>query len=313
MIITNFTQSIIRAGIMSIISILSNLFYRKQDSITSISISMLISLIFNTFAVYDIGFQLSYLGTLGIILFNETIKNLLFKVINKNLAKMLAITISAQIFIIPISAYIFNNISFTFFISNLFATPILGAIMIFGFITIIISFISFKLAKLLAVVLNILIKLLVLIANLCSKIPFSSILIVTPYLFSIIIVYCLALLLRYLYLICNSKKSLQKIERKFIKIITSKELFKISLIIIIIIIIVNLFYSKIPKDLKIYFVDVMQGDCTLIITPNNKKILIDGGEDENDILVPYLLDRRIKKIDYIIISHFDSDHIRSDY
>ena len=56
MFITNFTQSIIRAGIMSIISILSNLFYRKQDSITSISISMLISLIFNPFAVYDIGF-----------------------------------------------------------------------------------------------------------------------------------------------------------------------------------------------------------------------------------------------------------------
>lgn len=50
------------------------------------------------------------------------------------------------------------------------------------------------------------------------------------------------------------------------------------------------------------------GDSTLIVTPTNKTILIDGGNDKIDVLMPYLLDRKIKKIDYIIISHFDSDH-----
>lgn len=55
-------------------------------------------------------------------------------------------------------------------------------------------------------------------------------------------------------------------------------------------------------------IDVGQGDCTLIVTPNNKKIIIDGGEGNIKVLLSYLLDRRIKKIDYIIISHFDSDH-----
>ena len=60
-----------------------------------------------------------------------------------------------------------------------------------------------------------------------------------------------------------------------------------------------------------------QGDSTLIITPSNKKILIDGGGSEfstsfdvgEQILVPYLLDRKINKIDYLVISHFDSDHV----
>lgn len=66
-------------------------------------------------------------------------------------------------------------------------------------------------------------------------------------------------------------------------------------------------YSKALKELKIYFIDVGQGDSTLIVTPNLKTILVDGGEEEN-ILVNYLLDRRIKTIDYILISHFDSDH-----
>ena len=51
------------------------------------------------------------------------------------------------------------------------------------------------------------------------------------------------------------------------------------------------------------------GDSTLIISPHGKTILIDGGEEEKNVLVPYLLARKIKKIDYLVISHFDSDHV----
>lgn len=51
------------------------------------------------------------------------------------------------------------------------------------------------------------------------------------------------------------------------------------------------------------------GDSTLIISPEGKKILIDGGEAQQNILIPYLLARKIKTIDYLIISHFDTDHV----
>lgn len=46
----------------------------------------------------------------------------------------------------------------------------------------------------------------------------------------------------------------------------------------------------------------------MIQTPNNKNILIDGGDNKYSVLLPYLLDKRIKSIDYMIVSHFDSDH-----
>ena len=75
----------------------------------------------------------------------------------------------------------------------------------------------------------------------------------------------------------------------------------------------------IPNNLAIYFVDVGQGDCTLMVTPRNKTILIDGGgslSDHFDVgkktLIPYLLDRGLTSIDYVIISHFDQDHVRTD-
>lgn len=50
------------------------------------------------------------------------------------------------------------------------------------------------------------------------------------------------------------------------------------------------------------------GDSTLVVTPRGKRILIDGGEPDQNILIPYLLARKIRTIDYVIVSHFDSDH-----
>ena len=76
-----------------------------------------------------------------------------------------------------------------------------------------------------------------------------------------------------------------------------------------------------PTSLHIYFVDVGQGDCTLIQTVNHKTIMIDSGGSENleeydvgkSVLVPYLLARGITKLDYIMISHFHADHCNRLY
>ena len=111
----------------------------------------------------------------------------------------------------------------------------------------------------------------------------------------------------------QQKRNLKIFQKKILSLINYKNIKKLFKIIIIIVILYNfLFYAylHIFPNLKIYFIDVGQGDSSLIITPNNKSILIDGGEAESDVLLSYLLDRRIKKIDYMIISHFDSDHVR---
>ena len=93
---------------------------------------------------------------------------------------------------------------------------------------------------------------------------------------------------------------------KFLKIIL------ITYLVILLLIDFNLFGFN---NFKLYFVDVGQGDSTLIVTSKNKKILADGGGSENhdvgkNTTLPYLLDRRITTLDYVIISHFDSDHVQ---
>lgn len=62
--------------------------------------------------------------------------------------------------------------------------------------------------------------------------------------------------------------------------------------------------------LEIHIIDVGQGDSTLIKTPLGKNILIDAGDEKSDYIVKnYLKNQKIKDIDIIIASHFDSDHI----
>jgi len=309
MFITNSAVSVTRACFMSIIILGSNLLYKKSDTWTSISISLLIILINNPFAITEVGLQLSYLGTIGIILFNKNIQVLLDKIkINNKLSKILSVTISAQIMIMPIMVYRFNTVSLTFFISNILASPFLGINLILGFITIFISLISFDIAKILAILLDLALKILIFISEFTSKLPFSSILIKTPYVLTIILIYCLILLLNYIYFIYNSSLNLKLFQKQILKKINLKKLLSIILSLIIIFNLFSFVHQLIPKDLKIYFIDVGQGDSCLIITPNNKKILIDGGEGESEMLLSYLLDRKIRSIDYILISHFDSDH-----
>lgn len=277
--------------------------------------------------------QLSYGGTIGIILLSKILEKMIklpefkIKVMNKfitSIKEMMIVSISANLIIFPIVAYHYNTISLTFFISNILAGPILGLIIILGFITIFISFISVQISKIPTIILSIFIKLLMLIANLSESLPLSKIYVKTPSILTIIIYYIILAITIYI-IRCRDRQSLNRKGRRFEKILLNKlknkklqkKLIAITLIIIFIFQIIKI----IPSTLKIYFIDVGQGDSTLIITPNHKTILIDGGGSETNesydvgknTLLPYLLDRGITKLDYIFISHFDSDHVRAVY
>lgn len=293
MAITNFTPSVTRACIMAILTLFSSIIYRKSDVYTNISVAALITLIFNPYGLLDLGFQLSYGGTIGIIIFIKRIqeKKSNSKVINY-IKQMALVSIYANIIIIPIMMYHFNTVSFTFIISNIMASPILGIIVITGFLFIIASITVKPLTRLIAIFIKPILSILIKISQICSKLPFSNILVVTPYMFNVISYYAIILY-------CIKSKKNNKC--------------KIIICLLIVLILINFIIYIFPQKLRIFFIDVGQGDSTLIITPDKKTVLIDGGGSDSfdvgeKVLLPYLLDRRILKIDYVLISHFDTDH-----
>lgn len=298
MAITNFTPSVTRACIMAILTLVSEILYKKADIYTNISISALIILLYNPYSLLDLGFKLSFGGTIGIVIFMRFIKKKQEEPKLLNYIKQMAlVSICANIIIIPIIMNNFNTVSLTFLVSNILASPILAIIVIVGFSIIIISIISHSLSNLLVFWLNPILNLLIKISSFCSKLPFAKILVVTPYIFNIIFYYTIIL-----YLV-NYNELKQFIKKETVILLS------------IILILSNFIFYILPQDLKIYFIDVGQGDSTLIVTPSKKTILIDGGGSESfdvgeKVLLPYLLDRRIRKIDYIMISHFDTDHCK---
>lgn len=316
-IITDFSVSVIRAVIMSCIVIISKLLHMKVDIINTISISLLIILINNPFSIIDVGLELSYVGTIGIILFQKQIKSRLEKILNilnnknikKVIIKFLTVSISAQIAIIPIMAVYFNAFSISFLISSIIAIPIVEIILIYGLANIIISLFSMKISMIFAIPLKYLIKILIFISNFISKIPFLTLTVVTPSLIEIISYYSIIFIETYNFYIKNKPiYLLKRYEKNFIKKIEYRKIIYILCVVIIFCNFYIIFNNIVNNNLDIFFIDVGQGDCCLITTPNNKKIIIDSGDNKKDILVKYLLDKRIKTIDYIIISHFDSDH-----
>ena len=248
---------------MSVLALISKLVYRKSDTLNNIAISCFIILIINPYSIFNLGFQLSFLGTLGIVLFNKNVEKMLNKkfifgvknhsktrklinyvsyIIKKNkkniklrilikfqillnfiykykklhveeknksmkkymekmdkflskinvvntVKKILSVSISANILIFPILVYQFNNISFTFLISNILVAPILGGMSLFGYATCLSSIVSIKLASFFAVVFNVILKIFILIAKMSSEISVTKFLVGTPSVLTIIGIY----------------------------------------------------------------------------------------------------------------------------
>lgn len=296
MVIVNMSPSVVRAGISTIITIFATLIYRKQDTYTTISIALLLTLLNNPFAIFDVGLQLSYLATLSIIIFYFKFTQKQFNnKVKKYLYESAMLTFSANILILPITIYEFNTIPINSIISNLLAGPLLGICIILGMFMVIISTVCFPVSKLIAFPLQIILKILIKIIELISKISFGNYTVKTPWFIVVFLTYAIIATLIY-----NKKKM-----TKILTIIT----------LIIFIVMQGCTFINIDGKLKIYFIDVGQGDSMLVKTIKGKNILIDGGGSKDPdydigekILVPYLLDRRIKTLDYVIISHFDEDH-----
>ena len=335
MILVNFTPSVTRAGVMGIIFLLSKIIYRKNDLLTSISISLLLSLLFNPFLIFNTGLILTYSGVLGIVYFKKIILYFLDKIEIKNhiykykirpkivfiidkIKEIISVSLSVQIMIFPVIIYNYNTVNIFFLISNLLIFFIIGPIVFLGFVLLIFLLINLKLSSFISIFFEYGIQFLDFISNI-GKLPFSKLYVPTPNLFSIFFYYLIILSIAIIFkIIFNKKNNYQTYKRyknlvaySILKYRRKKYIIFICFVIFLIILILLNVY---PKKLKIHFLDVGQGDSCFIITPNKKTILIDtGGLKNQDIgkntIVPYVLDRGFNKIDYVFISHFDTDHV----
>ncbi|MDO8530005.1 MAG: ComEC/Rec2 family competence protein [bacterium] len=148
-IITGFPASGVRAVIMATLFLLAQKFGRQHTSSRIIVLAAALMLLENPLLLlYDAGFQLSFLASMGIIHIKPIIDNLMRarndaeinaksrknKKLKKFFLDIISITLAAQIATLPLLAYHFKAISLVSLFTNLLVIPIVDLVMIFGFL-----------------------------------------------------------------------------------------------------------------------------------------------------------------------------------
>lgn len=140
-LIAGLSASVTRAVTMFSAVALGQLFGRRNSVEYSLIISMFILLLIKPMFLFDVGFQLSYLAVFGIIWVQPKLYQLWkpkWKLIDFYW-QLFTVSIAAQFGILPISLFYFHQFPGLFILSNLVVIPFLGAILVGGIITILLS------------------------------------------------------------------------------------------------------------------------------------------------------------------------------
>ena len=264
----------------------------------------------------------------------KNIKNICQTVIKSNKLKQIVIdslclNISVQIFIFPIVWYKFDFISITSFIPSILISLFIFPILILGYLSFFEIFIQkFISIRIISKINNFIILKMLNLVSILSKIPLLSIYLKKPnkifiVSYYVVLILCIKIIQKdklaemlHIWRIKSGKVPIKQYIR--VKFKKNNDFKRIVLIVILNIVIIFQSFVQdnfLKNGVEIYFLDVGQGDSTIIRTAKNKTIVIDGGEGEKsgfdygkNVLFPFLINKGVRKIDFLIFSHFDSDH-----
>lgn len=284
--IASFTPSILRATIFFILSSINKIYYFFIKPKNLLYLTFVILIIINPFYIFDTGFILSFTITYFILLMNEKIT------IEGNIKSILIVSILSFLSSLPIIINLSYEINIIGFINNIFFIPLVTNIIFpFSLIVVLIPKLSF---------------ILFILTRVMEKVSAFSSTIFNITLYFQRLSY-IEIFIYYVLLILSIKKN------------------KKVLILLLILVFILYIKPNFNKNTYVYFIDVGQGDSALIITENNKSILIDTGgklsykteswKQKNkeynlmsSSIIPFFKSIGLKKIDYLFITHGDADH-----
>jgi len=300
-LMTGLGPSVIRAALMLLFILVGKLIDRDANSVSLLALVGMLMLIYNPAYINDVGFQLSFLATFGILITG----NVLFEVIKDwkvppVITGAVLIPIVAQVWVAPVQMFYFNTFCVYSVFANIAIMPFLSVVSFGGFVSSVLAiFVPFTkyLCMIIDWVVNIALTVLVSISHYFSQLPNSLLTTTHPNFIQLLIYYTILLFVTLMFKSGWNKKI------AYITIGTALILFA-SMI-------------RIPNhNLEIIAFDVQNADAFLIKTPENKYFMIDTGKyaftSKNSqakiIMIKYLIDRGIKDIEGLIVTHFDNDH-----
>ena len=305
-VFTGFSPSTQRAYLMIMVLLLSFVSEREKDILSSLSVAGILILMTDSTALFSISFQLSFMAVIFIVCGVFLLKKYSF-IFKKNLFSktglMICITFFATLGTFPLTAHYFNMVSTIGIVSNLIFIPIIGFVVLpLGLISM--TCISYfpSLAILIIHICNRLILFSITSCEFLVSIPWSWSRTLTLQWIEIAAIYLI------LFSVFLALKGQKKIAVSIFVLSFMTAIFNFS----------NERAKKIPdSNLAITIIDVGQGNSALIQTPEGKNILVDGGGFSDNtlfdtgrfIIAPFLWQKGIGALNYVILTHPESDHL----
>ncbi len=170
----NFSVSVVRASIMTIIAMLAPLFYRQYDSLSALSFAGIVLFLINPLIVFDLSFLLSFACILGIIMLQKPISKVLSKTkMNQKLADGISISAATTISLMFLMVYFFNNLNIISLLANIVLIPLFTiafvCIFVISFLSLIVPFLAYLLYPV-----NYLLNFISLFANFLGNLPIAN-------------------------------------------------------------------------------------------------------------------------------------------
>ena len=128
--LTGMSSSVMRSAIMLTVYAFTSLLNRNKMSLNTLALTAIIMLVFNPLSLWDVGFQLSFMAVLAILLLYQPIESWIpRRLLNKSVLctkiwGTMAVSIAAQMGTAPLVAYYFGRFSTYFLLTNLIAIPL---------------------------------------------------------------------------------------------------------------------------------------------------------------------------------------------
>lgn len=282
-LLSGWLPHVIRSACMGILVFFATAYELEAIGARLLTLTALAMLINQPLLIFDISFQLSFASTAGLLYLSPILRSKMFRW-SQFFSAPIAMTLGAQIASLPIIIWYFNQVSLSSVLANIFVMPILEVVIIGGLVAGIVALIIPFAGKILFVFESLIFGAGAELNKFFAKLPLSSIQVPTLGLAGGFIYY--------LALIFRQKK---------------------ILFLLIILLAINFF--KTDDEVEVNFIDVGQGDCAIVFTPNKKCLIFDtGGVREkifdigDRVVVPYLKHENIFEIEKIFLTHVHEDH-----
>jgi len=297
-IMTGGRASVLRATIMATVYLGGRILYREGNFLNTISFSALVILLFYPTQLFDAGFQLTFIATLSIVLFAPRVARLL-PFLPKHIRGAIAISLAAQLGLLPLLIYYFHRVSLVSILTNIAVFPLSALVVLGGFVFYLLSLAIPPISLYVSVLLDSLLRLFYDSFYLAGSLPHASYRIPTPPWWVVAGYFALVLVM------------LLPFRRRLLKWGTTVVWAGFAILLL-----TFPFKPAVSPYLTVTFFDVANGEAILVEFPSGERMLIDGGGYGGDysftgeyIISPFLWEKGVKRIDWVVTTHSHVDHI----